>query len=335
MLLALAAGWFVPTGWLVVAPGETLRLLAQVDVPPSSGTGATPSPPPHGSLGDVLLLTVEARPANVYLAAATALGLLGPRMLLRRSQVIPPGLDGDEYIRLSREQMAESIGLGSVLGLRAAGLAAWAHGGGARVVSVYGGGSGRTPVLAPGDLITGVDGEPVQLQGDLGILLRGRYPGEAVTLAVQRGGVALDLRAVLGAAPAGAEELMLGATLVTESPQFELPIPITVDTEGIVGPSGGLAIALAVHQAVSSEDLLHGRLIAASGYVRADGSVGPVGGAGLKALAAERAGVAVLFVAEANADEAKLASPGLAVVGVTHFDEVVAFLRSASLTLEK
>ncbi len=125
------------------------------------------------------------------------------------------------------------------------------------------------------------------------------------------------------------------ALLVTADPYFEFPFPIEIDTGDIGGPSGGLAMAIAVYQALSSEDILGGRTVAASGFVRADGSVGPVGGVRHKAMAAAEAGASVLLVAPANAAEARSAGTGLMVVEVTSFGEALAYLRESCLTSVK
>ena len=62
-----------------------------------------------------------------------------------------------------------------------------------------------------------------------------------------------------------------------------------------LGRSHGLLLALAAYADVAGVDLADGRVIAATGVIRGDGTVGGIGGLPAKAKAADRAGVDVLI----------------------------------------
>jgi PDZ domain-containing protein len=290
--------------------------------------------------GEVLMLTVEARQTNVFEYALARFAGSSRQTLVERDAVIPAGIASRDYQRHGQDQMQESIGLASVVALRAAGYSASAYGEGARVVALTAGSPDRANALRTNDLIVVVGGTPVRLAGDIRQDLRARSPGQAVRVVVMRAGELTELQVTLVPAPSGAEELMLGAVLRSVLPRFTLAVPVRVNAAGISGPSGGLAMALAIYQAVcgADSDILGGRIVAASGFLRADGSVGPVGGAGLKARAAAAAGASLLFVSRANADEARKQAPAITVVPVDHFAEVVTYLRQldrGGLTLPK
>ncbi|HEY8394879.1 MAG TPA: S16 family serine protease [Thermaerobacter sp.] len=105
---------------------------------------------------------------------------------------------------------------------------------------------------------------------------------EAVARAQRQALLASQREAVAAAAR------LLGREAVPEL-RFHLPAEFG-------GPSGGLAFALAAVDALSPGDLSAGLRVAATGTVRADGSVGPVAGTALKEVAAARAGADVFFV---------------------------------------
>ena len=71
---------------------------------------------------------------------------------------------------------------------------------------------------------------------------------------------------------------------------------ITFSTEGVGGPSAGLMFTLSIYDQLIDEDLRKGRVIAGTGTIENDGSVGDIGGAGLKVVAAAKAGAEIFFV---------------------------------------
>lgn len=339
LLAAAVAGWYVPTGYLLVGPGQTMALAQRIT------TGDEALPP---AAGDVLLLTVQARPANPYQVVLAFGRLLGGRSIVHRRAVVPPRLDDHEYLALSRAQMEESVGLAAVAALQAAGLAANGRAGGARVVTPpmpppwlppTGRRAGSNPSpgspldLRPGDVITRANGADIGFTGDLAPALRDLGPGNRVQLEVERDGRRQPAEASLGWAPPGGQEVMLGTVLLSEDPVFDLSVPLAVDTGNVIGPSGGLALALAFYQSLGHEDVLRGRSVAASGYIRLDGTVGPVGGIGHKAAAAAAAGCDLLLVPPANYAEARAAAPELDIAATSSLAEALRFLRTGGLTL--
>lgn len=76
----------------------------------------------------------------------------------------------------------------------------------------------------------------------------------------------------------------------------KLPVPVDLSSEGIVGPSAGLAFTLGLIDALDGADLTGGRQIAATGTMSIDGSVGDVGGVAQKTIAVRNAGASIFFV---------------------------------------
>lgn len=330
LVVALILAYFVPTGWVLVGPGKVLSILPATEIvwsipPVKSAVAATD--------GEVLMLTVAAQPANPYRLAAWAAGFVPYAAALRTSDLVPTGLSDAEYLAYSTEQMAESVGIAATVAHWTLGLKAAATGSGARVIGLT---SNRTPVAdgpQPDDIILAA-GTPVAMSGDLAPILRGRSPGQSILLEVWRDERLVTVAAPIVAAPVGADESRLGVALLTVNARFSTLHTVRVDTDGITGPSGGLALALAAYVALGGEDVLAGRVVAASGYLRADaaGTIGPVGGVMFKAIAAAQAGADLMLVHPTNLAEAEAAGTGVEVVAVTSFADAIAYLRRSSLT---
>lgn len=70
------------------------------------------------------------------------------------------------------------------------------------------------------------------------------------------------------------------------------------------GPSGGLMMSLMVYNALTNQDLTHGKKIVGTGTISRDGTVGEIGGVKYKVMGAFKADADVFFVPEGNYDEA-------------------------------
>ncbi|MGT2715499.1 SepM family pheromone-processing serine protease [Streptococcus respiraculi] len=71
---------------------------------------------------------------------------------------------------------------------------------------------------------------------------------------------------------------------------------IDFQTGNIGGPSAGLMFTLAIYTQLADPDLRDGRMIAGTGTIEQDGSVGDIGGADKKVLSAAKAGASIFFV---------------------------------------
>ena len=131
----------------------------------------------------------------------------------------------------------------------------------------------------------------------------------------QRDGAAAFRRSQLLGAAAGARAAGINVQALT----------VRFRTRAVTGPSAGLAYALAVEDLLDRADLAQGRTIAATGDVRPDGQVGPVGYVSQKAPAAIGAGATVLLVPDVEVTEAW--GNGLQVDGVGSVSDAANRLR--------
>jgi PDZ domain-containing protein len=103
----------------------------------------------------------------------------------------------------------------------------------------------------------------------------------------------------------------------------QTPFQVNIASDNVGGPSAGFMFALAILDGVTAGDLTRGYYVAGTGTIARDGTVGAVGGAAEKALAAERDGAQVFLVPKADADEAQRWVHDLKIVPVEHFDDAV------------
>ena len=103
-------------------------------------------------------------------------------------------------------------------------------------------------------------------------------------------------------------------------PPYSFPVKVTVDTSGIGGPSGGLAMTLAILDDLTPGDLTGGKRVAVTGTIDTDGNVGEIGGIEQKAVAARAAGVQLFLVPQCEKSDPPdaLAACQKDLVGATH-----------------
>lgn len=312
LLILGAAGMFVPLPLEVLSPGRVVPLASCVEVDDSTATAVK---------GDYLLMTVNVLRASTFDAVLAA---VDPETSVDRP-FEPPGVDREVFFRQQREDFQLSRDVAVVVGLQEAGLQAKVIEEGVRVFQAQPG-TPAARALRPGDIITQIDEHPVPNVGVLREILSGTQPGAPLAVRVRRGAQTLtfDIAPVelAGSAVLGVQAETALAT--------EVPFEVDVAAGGVGGTSAGLTIALTVYDMVAPDvDLAAGRTIAVTGTLDHEGRVGPVGGAGLKTLAADEAGADVFLVPAGVAPEARAALPDgsdLEIVGVETFTEALEFL---------
>ncbi|MGW4021246.1 YlbL family protein [Streptomyces sp. NPDC005009] len=101
-------------------------------------------------------------------------------------------------------------------------------------------------------------------------------------------------------------------------------IKVTLELADVGGPSAGLLFSLGIVDKLNGGDLTGGRVIAGTGTIDADGTVGAVGGVPLKTQAAERDGATVFLVPKDECSDAQAELPeGLRLIPVTTLKSAV------------
>ncbi|MFE5942597.1 S16 family serine protease [Streptomyces sp. NPDC056480] len=110
-------------------------------------------------------------------------------------------------------------------------------------------------------------------------------------------------------------------------------VKVKLNLADIGGPSAGLLFSLGIVEKLDGDgaggDLTGGRIIAGTGTIEADGSVGAVGGVSLKTQAAARDGATVFLVPKAECSDAQAELPkGMRLIPVTALSDAVASLKA-------
>jgi PDZ domain-containing protein len=316
-----------------ISPGEATRVAPLITVPPG-----------HAKVAGPILLT------DVLVSRVTVLSWI-PDKLSGDTQLVPADeILGDtppqQLVTQGYLEMAQSQSAAKAAGERAVGHLVPEHDAGA-LVNAVGTGSPADGALQVAQTIVGADGRPVHDSCALIGVLHGLAPGDRLQLRVEqssvnqhaviRPGPVVTRTIVLGRSPAGlapsgcpgittASRAYLGVS-VTTLQDFAYPVPVSIDTTQIGGPSAGLAMTLGLIDKLTTGRLTGGRTVAATGTIDDRGDVGPVGGVPQKTVAVEQAGATVFFVPRAEYHDAlSKATPSLHVYPVTSLHQVLTIL---------
>ena len=156
-------------------------------------------------------------------------------------------------------------------------------------------------ILEPGDSVLSIEGTPTPNTTALVETLGQFQPGDAIDLLVERFGAegTETFTVVLGENPENAGSAFLGvqpADRLKFNEDFSFDVDI--DSGSVGGPSAGLAFTLAILDQLTEGELTGGAEVAVTGTIRADGSVGAVGGVLQKTAAVRDLGVDAFIVPE-------------------------------------
>jgi Lon-like protease len=182
-------------------------------------------------------------------------------------------------------------------------------------------------VLRAGDIITAVDGTPVNCDHNVVTMIQDRKPGAPVTLTINRNGVTrnvtLKTKDVSGIPAIG---------VYIYPPSYVFPFHIKINIPGIGGPSAGMMFALGIIDKLTGDDLTGGRFIAGTGEIEpmpGGGVVEEIGGIQQKMAGARAAGATVFLTpAENCADTVGAVPSGLRLVKVNTLAGAVAALEA-------
>lgn len=293
MVVLIAVGvalWFMPTPYVVVAPGITGDLKQMVQV-----QGGHPPGP-----GRMLMVAVTLARANelVYLAAH-----IDPALELLPAQEATGGLNMQQYEQYNLNLMQQSQLAAEVAGERLAGLdARMVTTPGALVAGVLQGPA--KGVLKPGDRIVQLGPYAVKSYDQVRTVLADHFKvGQIVPITVVRNRetLVLPVKTIhLANDPAPA----IGV-LISPDVNFIIPRKVTIQANGIGGPSAGMMFALEIYEQITGKNLARGRVVAGTGEITASGQVEAIGGIAQKVITVHQAGATVFLCPTANYAKAK------------------------------
>jgi PDZ domain-containing protein len=318
VVLALGVyAWETPSGDYAIWP-DTAHPTAQYVLVPH---GKPPAPGTGFYFVDVRIID-----ANL-LTKFWAEHLVNGGGVLPIAEVRAPGQSNEQYTQQDLQQMATSQQVAQAVAERALHLPVRFAGTGVIVASVDPGLPAARAHVQPGWVIASVDGRRVRSAGGLLAITHGIRPGQIVRY-VFAGHPPMALRTV--ANPSNRRQAIIGITIAETVRITRIPIHVRFLTQGIGGPSAGLAFALDIYDALSGRRLLRGHRIAVTGELSLDGTVSPIGGVVQKTIGAIDAGDDTFLVpAGQNYHDAVREAHGrIRVIAVTSFDQALRVIRA-------
>lgn len=273
--------------------------------------------------GNLMMLTVSVQEVNAYELVAAA---VDPTVdVLRQERLRSPDESDEEYRERGLQQMDQSKENAIAVALERIGGSLLIGSDGVEVVDLVEN-APAAGVLEIGDIITEVEGRQVTVAQDIGEELADNAPGDTVQITVTRGDESLDLEIQLTAADDDPNRALVGILAQTVNPEY----PVDINSANVGGPSAGMMYTLGIIDVLTPGDITNGHVVAGTGTIAPDGTVGGIGGIRQKIVAAEAAGAEIVLVPASNYDDA-LTSPAAAdiqIVAVGTVDDALSFLES-------
>lgn len=311
LLTAGASAATVP--YVAYAPGPTFDTLGEVDGTPVIQVEGREVFPTDGRLD---LTTISLR-SSLTLTEAVVSWLRRDRAVVPRELVFPPGETDDEVRQRNAERLTASETAATTAALRQLGVPFTVE---VQVDAVQPGlpADGR---LQPGDVITSVDGEPVEGSDDLRSRIAERDPGSVLEIGYVRAGDPAEAELTTVAPPSGDARSIIGVQLAEVA---DYPFEVTISLKDVGGPSAGLMFALGILDKLEPGSLTGGLYIAGTGEINTEGDVGPIGGISQKIAAARDKGADAFLVPEGNCAEALGGAPdGIRLVRVSTLEQAL------------
>ena len=282
--------------------------------------------------GNLFQLTVKRDEAN---ALVYAWSLINESYdLYPREIILPDGVTPKELSEISIQNMRTSENVAIAVALKNVGYEISSKGDGVAVVGLL----DDSPVknkLKKGDLIQSINSTDIFSATEFIATLRTYSIGETVSIGLLReiDGVKKQIfvKTTLVEHVEYKGEPMVGFLATTVNERFDFPFEIDIKTGNVGGPSAGLMMALNVYNNLIPNDITNSMIVAGTGTIEIDGSVGPVGGIKQKIIAAKRAGAELILVPVANFEEAQpFETDKTAIVAVDSFYEALSVISQYS-----
>lgn len=321
LVLIVLAGviTLTPVPYVAWRPGATNDVLGRsngTDEIAISGVGTSQTS------GELLLTSVSVTPsrATLTLPSAFLIYLRGARDVVPRDWVYPVGRSGQDIVDDEEQRLDEAEQGATVAALEAAGIAVQEN----PVVDSVSTGGPAYELLQTGDVIETVNDTAVSSSEEVDAVIRSLAVGTTAFFGIVRGGSPMTVQVTTQASSTDRTVPRVGITTRTGyryEPRVEFSLP-----DQIADESSGLVLALAVYTKLRSEDLLGSRVVAGTGTIEANGTVGAVSGVAEKMSGAERDGADVFLVPAANCSELAGTRGDMEVVKVSRLSDAVSAL---------
>jgi PDZ domain-containing protein len=308
LLLALwVAALWLPLPYVTYSPGITVDVLGQQD----SDTGGdgqeiiqVTGHKTYRDDGELRMTTVYVTQpeARVNLFEVMRAWLSDEDAVYPYDSVYAPDETAEDADLESAVQMASSQDLAVAAALRELGVDV------TPVVKILNVGK-NTPAdgaFKVGDELLSIDGEEVSDPARVGEIVRADTDGTKLAFGIRRDGKEMTVRV----APKVDDEGVPRIGIVPGN-GFDFPFQVYVNINpDIGGPSAGLMFSLAIYDTLTPDSLTGDEVVAGTGEIREDGSVGPIGGIQQKIAAAREDGAALFLVPPDNCEDTEGAVNG-------------------------
>jgi Lon-like protease len=312
VLAGLAFGAaFIQLPYYAVGPGPAQDVLPLIDVE---------GHPRYDSSGKLIMTTVSWYPVTAIKALRA---WVDPSLsIVHRDVLYPPGTTDESERKRSISQMDASKIDATYVVMRSLTDYPADHGDGALIETTVEG-CPAFDRLFSGDLILAIDGADVASTKQASKAIDAVPADEPITFTVEAADQTHDISLTRQHCVEDDPDPLVGISMV---PSF--PFPVEISSGNVGGPSAGLMFALGLYDTLTPGDLTAGRVVAGTGEIARDGTVGPIGGIEDKVIAAERVGASVFLVPEDNMAELDGVDTGdMRLISVASFDDAVDALR--------
>lgn len=313
VLVCVAA--LIPVPYVTMKPGPTFDTLGKFEGKPviQFGDGV----PTYDTDGQLRFTTVSVTSAGSRLSLGQAISAWfnDDDAVVPRDVIYPEGQTAEEAEQETSLQMSSSKTISEAVALREAGFDVDVAV--EKPIDPKGPAAGKLEV---GDTIAAVDGEKVDSPDDVVNAITTVEPGTEVTLDIRRGN---DERSVELTTAPNPEDKSLSRIGIGIGYDFPVTVKNNVGQD-VGGPSAGMMFALAMYDELTRESLTGGEVIAGTGTIADDGTVGPIGGIQQKIAGAAAADSTVFLTPTGNCEEAADGDDhGMLLVEVKTFDQAV------------
>ncbi len=275
--------------------------------------------------GELLMLTVISQDVNIFEAAIAG---VDPTIdLVRKQKVRREGETDQEYRNRTLQQMDDSNFRSIVVAMDYLGFEMVPI---EVVVNELVEGVPAADLIELGDTIVSVNGFQITAVSDFAPALDGLEVGDVVDISVRRADGVVDLRVELAEREEEPGSPMIGIVL---GELTEPPFPLSIESGDVGGPSAGMMHTIAIIDSLTEGELTNGKVIAGTGTIRLDGTVGNIGGIRQKVVGAEAAGAEYILVPQGNYESALTAErDDIQIVPIETLDDAIQFLESLATT---
>lgn len=287
-LIALAV--LLPVPYMLQLPGPVFNTLGDYRDKPMISISGAKTYPADGEI-DMLTVAVSGGPGRDTFASQ-ALGALlhGHETVIPTEAYYPLDTTREDVAASNAVEMSSSQDVAVAAAMGQLGKSYTVH----LLVDEVVSGSPAEGELRKGDRIMSVNGKKLDSDPDAAQKLSEAVKSsDSVDLVVERGGKNVDV----SLKPATVEGRK--AIGINMKQDFEFPVDVSFNVEGIGGPSAGTMFALAIVDELTPGAMAGGKHVAGTGEIDPAGNVGPIGGARQKVAAATAQG-ATLFMSPAD-----------------------------------